>query len=95
MSEPEKLPESHKLRSVLLRQAVASGTRSSLTVGDKDILSLQPAALGPDGDWYAVDKGQRADGIGVRAKQRSAVGSFSVRRSLIPWSNIDEIGYGD
>ena len=93
--EPTKpLPEGRKLKTVLFRSPIAQGTLASATVGDKGVESLVPAQLGPDGDWYACDKGQRPDGIGIRQKQHAPTGSY-MRRRFVPFTNVDELTYSE
>lgn len=90
----DKLPEARKLKYVVLHQAIDSGNLASLAVGAKDILELVPAQLQADGDWFAIDKGQRADGIGVRQKKFGGGKPF-IQRRFIPWANVVELGYGE
>ena len=95
MSKPdEKLPEGHRLRTVAFRQAVSNGRYTSATVGERGMVELVPAQLTPDGNWMAIDKGQRVDGIGIREKVFEK-GSNRIRRSFVPFVNVDELTYGE
>jgi hypothetical protein len=89
----EELSEGRKLHAVTFVNAVSFGARQSLAVGI-NCESIQPATLKPDGDWMAIDKGQRADGLGIRVRDVSG-NNRRIRRYFVAWSNVTDIGYGE
>lgn len=93
MSE-EKLPEGHKLKTVTFRQAVSNGRYTSVTLGERGMVEIALAQLMPDKDWVAIDKGMRVDGIGIREKVFDK-GANRIRRSFVPFVNVDELTYGE
>lgn len=84
--ETRRLVAAHFVNSVSL-----SNERTSVAVG-VTCLSIQPAAMQPDGDVVATDKGQRSDGLLVREK---GLHNSPTRRVFVPWSNVRFLQYGE
>jgi len=90
----ESMPEGRKLKSALFSRPIANGTLVSAAVGDKGIVEIVPAVVGPGGDWIATDKGQRSDGLGIRQKMFMN-GKTHIQRRFVSWSNVDELSYSE
>lgn len=92
-AKPEALPEGRKLLGATFVNVVSFDARGSVAIGSNGVESMEPARLEVNGDWVGIDKGQRADGIGIRRR----VGQPRPRivRSFVPWANITDLSYGE
>lgn len=85
-----------KLVSVTFVNSVAFGGESQSAQLGRNVDAIIPARMEGDGTPVPVEKGQRADGILLKAKRHDRVsGKRYVAMDFVPWANIRSLSYGD
>ena len=93
---PEEYKPHTRLVSVTFVNSVAFGGESQSAQIGRNVDSIIPVRMEGDGSPVQVDKGQRADGILLRAKRHDRVtGRKFEARDFVPWANIRSLSYGE
>lgn len=93
MTNPTKDETPHKLVAAYFVNVVQSMASAQHVAVGTSCKSIVPAVVQSDGDWAAIDKGQRPDGIGI-TRELTVGTQRKVVRTFVPWVNVSDLAYG-
>lgn len=68
----------------------------SLSVSASEDVKLSVARIDADGSSVAIDKGQRADGVLIKARTHDRLrNTFVAQQIFVPFANVKAILYGE
>lgn len=94
--EPVYAPQTRLLSASFVQSVPFGDEAMSVSIGSKQVEAILVARLDADGLATAIEKGQRSDGILLRAKRHDrARNTHYMQQCFVPWSNVRGLGYGD